>query len=69
MHPAQVSGSKTGYKPSNGQYDIYNKTFGYLTVPPGYCAYGACHVFAAINDEFGCAPVHSPPTFPCRHPM
>ena len=54
-HPkgAQVSGAKTAYKPSNGQFQVYNTTFGYLTVPPGYCGAGSCHVFPAINDEFG----------------
>ena len=50
----QVSGASTGYKPSNGQYQIYNTTFGYLTVQPGYCSGRTCHVFPAINDEFGC---------------
>ena len=49
-----MSGAKSGYKPSLGQYRIYNLTFGYLTVAPGFCGRGTCHVFAAINDEFGC---------------
>ena len=49
-----MSGATTGYKPSNGQFQIYNTTFGYLTAPPGYCSGGVCHVFPAINDEFGC---------------
>jgi hypothetical protein len=51
----QVSGQKDFYKPSLGQYEVYNYTFGYLTAPPGFCSKGACHVYAAVNDEFGCA--------------
>ncbi|CAL8465540.1 g5076 [Coccomyxa elongata] len=53
LYCPKVSGQKTFYKPSFGQYDVYNFTFGYLTAPPGFCFQGACHVFAVINDEFG----------------
>jgi hypothetical protein len=56
----QVSGAKTGYKPSLGQYALYYNLFGYLTATPGFCkgspaqpAQRQCHVFAALNDEFG----------------
>lgn len=57
-HPGtvQVSGAKTGYKPSLGQYRLYNALFGYLTAPPGFCkplSTDQCHVFAVLNDEFG----------------
>ena len=49
---AQVSGANYGYKPSLGQYSIYNKTFGYLT-GKGFCHKGKCRVYAGILDEFG----------------
>lgn len=55
-----MSGAKTGYKPSLGQYSLYYNLFGYLTAPPGFCkgspaqpAQRQCHIFAALNDEFG----------------
>ncbi len=47
-----MSGQKDFYKPSLGQYEVYNYTFGHFTAPPGFCHKGSCHVF---NDEFGCA--------------
>ncbi len=56
----QVSGAKSGYKPSLGQFRLYDKFFGYLTAPPGFCktqstdpSQRQCHVFAVLNDEFG----------------
>ena len=56
----QVSRAKTGYKPSLGQYRLYDKFFVYLTAPPGFCktqptdpSQRQCHVFAAQTDEFG----------------
>lgn len=49
---SQVSGANYGYKPSLGQYSIYNKTFGYLT-GKGFCYKGKCRVYAGILDEFG----------------
>lgn len=58
----QVSGAKTGFKPSLGQFWLYQNFFGYLTAPPGFCkssssnpAQKQCHVFAVVNDEFGWA--------------
>ncbi|KAK9833284.1 hypothetical protein WJX81_003097 [Elliptochloris bilobata] len=47
-----VSGANFGYKPSLGQYQIYNETFGYLT-SKGFCYKGKCRVYAGILDEFG----------------
>ena len=47
-----MSGANYGYKPSLGQYSIYNKTFGYLT-GKGFCHKGKCRVYAGILDEFG----------------
>ncbi|EIE23036.1 hypothetical protein COCSUDRAFT_63419 [Coccomyxa subellipsoidea C-169] len=53
LYCPKVSGQKDFYKPSLGQYEVYNYTFGHFTAPPGFCHKGSCHVFAAINDEFG----------------
>lgn len=74
----QVSGAKTGFKPSLGQFWLYQKFFGYLTAPPGYCkpsrtnpAQQQCHVFAAVNDEFGWAVLSPFSTLfsTCNRPM